>query len=79
VGREVSGSDEASQMWQRWDIVCRGEDGLEDTARDSGQTASTGKNGRGRCYLHARLASLIGISTTSASTIGISSNSWATI
>jgi len=42
----VSESDEASQMWQRWDIVCKREDGLKDTnAGDSGQTASTGSNG----------------------------------
>ena len=44
MGREVSGSNEASQMWQRWDIVCRREDGLKDTARDSGQTVSTESN-----------------------------------
>ena len=75
----MSGSDEASQMWQCWDIVCRREDGLKDTARDSGQTASTGSNGEGARYLRTRLASLMGISTTSASTTGISSNSWATI
>lgn len=41
----MSEGDEASQMWQRWDIVCKREDGLKDTARDSGQAASTGSNG----------------------------------
>jgi hypothetical protein len=44
VGREVLGSDEASQMWQRLNIVCRGEDGLKDTARGFGQTASIESN-----------------------------------
>lgn len=44
MGREVSGGDEASQMWQRLNIVCRGEDGFKDTERDSGQTASIESN-----------------------------------
>jgi hypothetical protein len=40
VGREVSGSDKASQMWQRLNSVCRREDGFKDTAGFSGQAAS---------------------------------------
>ena len=43
VGREVSGGDEASQMWQGLNIV-RGEDGFKDTTRGSGQTASIESN-----------------------------------
>ena len=41
----MSESDEASQMWQLWNIVCKREDGLKDAVQDSGQTASTGSNG----------------------------------
>ena len=66
--------DKASQMWQRRRIGGRRKDRLEDAVQVLIRTCAV--HVEGSCpYFNTLLASLIGISTTRASTTEVSSNS----